>query len=133
MNVQDKLLQPRRIVSSCKSERWSTEKKVSRKHILIVDDEPFNIAILSMMLQSLSHDPDSAEDGNSALSSVMERAQDVFAGKQEMYKLILMDFSMPDMNGTEVTRKIRQFISSSGLSQPFICCCSAYTDQAYRD
>ena len=49
-----------------------------------------------------------------------------------MYKLILLDYSMPDIDGPQVALRIRQLIQDSshlGESKvPFICCCTAYTD-----
>lgn len=50
-----------------------------------------------------------------------------------MFKLILLDYSMPDMDGPQVCREIRNMVeSSNGTStQPYICCCTAYTDQEY--
>ena len=44
-----------------------------------------------------------------------------------MFKLILMDYCMPCMDGLETAQKIRKLISSKGLAQPHICCASAYS------
>ena len=48
-----------------------------------------------------------------------------------MFKLILLDFSMPDLNGPEVAKLIRQIVNEAGMEQPYICCCTAYTDPSY--
>ena len=57
----------------------------------------------------------------------------VLEGKAPMYKVILLDYSMPDMDGPQVSIKIRKIISSTGLAEPFICCCTAYSENVYRD
>ena len=53
-----------------------------------------------------------------------------------MYKLILLDFSMPDIDGPEVARQARAIIqehttSVTDLLSPIICCCTAYTEATF--
>ena len=48
-----------------------------------------------------------------------------------MYKLILLDFSMPEMDGPEVAVQIRRLIDEAAIEQPYICCCTAYTNDSY--
>ncbi len=51
-----------------------------------------------------------------------------------MYRLILMDYSMPICDGPTATREIRGFMSTNQPNhQPFICCLSAYTEQSFID
>ena len=50
-----------------------------------------------------------------------------------MYKVILLDYSMPDMDGPQVSVKVREIISSTGLAEPFICCCTAYSEAVYKN
>ena len=48
-----------------------------------------------------------------------------------MYKLILLDYCMPDMDGLETAQKIRELIAMKGITQPHICCASAYTEPSF--
>lgn len=53
-----------------------------------------------------------------------------------MYKLILLDFSMPDIDGPEVARQARVIFEEQGksdadISNPVICCCTAYTEATF--
>ena len=50
-----------------------------------------------------------------------------------MYKIILLDYSMPEMNGPEVAIELRSVIGAANMAIPYICCCTAYGDQSYRD
>ena len=51
-----------------------------------------------------------------------------------MYQLILMDYSMPVIDGPTATRAIRSYLSAySPRQQPFICCLTAYTEQSFID
>ena len=52
-----------------------------------------------------------------------------------MYKLILIDYSMPEMDGVQAIAKISELLreanaeasdESTVLVMPYICCCSAY-------
>ena len=50
-----------------------------------------------------------------------------------MYKLIILDYSLGDeLNGPDVCRKIREIVKSAiGITQPYICCCTAYSEDSY--
>ncbi len=66
--------------------------------ILVVDDIDDNVFFLQTVLETEGYQVETATDGDTALTKVENFQPD----------LILMDVMMPDMNGYEVTRKIRQ-------------------------
>ncbi|WP_160164693.1 response regulator transcription factor [Pedosphaera parvula] len=77
---------------------------VDRLKLLLVDDSP---DFLSVASNFLSPHPNLqivglADSGVTALSLVQERSPD----------LVLMDFSMPGMNGLEATRKLKSLIEA---------------------
>ena len=51
----------------------------------------------------------------------------------EMYKTVLLDFSMPDMDGPETARQMRSLLAKHDAFQPFIICCSAYDTDPFID
>ena len=65
--------------------------------VLVADDNLVNRILVQRMLQRLGVEPDLANDGAEALGLWSERGHDV----------ILMDMSMPVMDGLEATRAIR--------------------------
>lgn len=73
------------------------------KFILIVDDMPLNLMILKKVLEHDGHKVEKAQDGHDAV----KKAADV------RFDLILLDISMPGMDGYEAARLIR----AEGMNQ----------------
>jgi CheY-like chemotaxis protein len=66
--------------------------------ILIVDDDPHAVEILTRMLEREGYECVSAASGPAALQRLCERAVDV----------ILLDVMMPEMDGLQVCERLRQ-------------------------
>jgi len=65
--------------------------------VLLVEDEPINCEIASMLLEDAGLAPDIASNGAEALQMV----------QRSSYALVLMDMQMPVMDGLDATRGIR--------------------------
>ena len=68
--------------------------------ILLVDDVPMNLKVLAAMLKKLHVDSDSVTSGPEALRYLRQRGT---------YDMILTDLWMPEMNGVDLTKRIREF------------------------
>jgi DNA-binding response OmpR family regulator len=66
--------------------------------ILLVDDDPGLTKLLSVILEPMGFDVQVAHDGSSALSSLSQGAPD----------LLILDLMLPDIDGREVCRKVRE-------------------------
>ncbi|MCC6651566.1 MAG: fused response regulator/phosphatase [Candidatus Eisenbacteria bacterium] len=66
--------------------------------ILIVDDEPVNRLVLARKLTGWGHEVVQASDGAQAWD-IMQR---------EPFRMVITDWMMPEMDGVELTRRIRQ-------------------------
>lgn len=47
------------------------------------------------------------------------------------FSLIMLDYSMPEMDGPEFATRVRQLLKNANLEEPFIVCCTAYTEQGF--
>jgi diguanylate cyclase (GGDEF)-like protein len=66
--------------------------------LLVVDDDPFIARLLEIELRAAGYDVRVAADGTQALDAARERCPD----------LVLADVMMPNMDGFELTRRLRQ-------------------------
>lgn len=71
--------------------------------VLLVEDNPINQRVATLMLGKLGHDVSVAADGNSAISMAAARRFDI----------IFMDVQLPDIDGYTATAAIRQSGGSS--------------------
>ncbi len=74
-------------------------------HILIVDDNPYNLELLSRRLIRRGYRTTCVENGEQALAKIFEGGVD----------LVLLDIMMPGMNGMEVLAQARERHSKTAL------------------
>ncbi|MFV0350558.1 MAG: response regulator [Halodesulfovibrio sp.] len=70
-------------------------------HILIADSSLLNRRILTAMLERRGHSVQSVGDGREVLSELL----------QDVYDVLVMDVTMPHMDGVEVTEAIRSSVT----------------------
>lgn len=87
--------------------------------ILIAEDNLINQQLIKHILGNLGYGPDTVENGQLAVAA---------AGELD-YDLILMDVQMPEMDGLEATRRIREGL----LKQPVIIALTANAMQGDRE
>lgn len=92
-------------------EPFAVDGLKSIKRLLVVDDNLENLLILKRTLESWKIASETCTSGKEAL----ERLE-----KGENYDVIIMDYMMPDLNGLETIRQIRQNYEVSSIRQPFI-------------
>lgn len=80
-------------------------------NILIAEDNIVNQKLIERILRKLGYETDTASDGIQVLNSIAKKE----------YTVILMDIRMPEMDGLETTRAIRQM----AIVQPYIIAMTA--------
>lgn len=65
--------------------------------ILIIEDDPLNQRLLTLMLERENHSIITANDGQDALRCLQEAKVD----------LVITDFSMPNMDGVTLVKRLR--------------------------
>lgn len=81
------------------------EINFNNKKVLVVEDNKANQMFMKILLKKMGLDFDIANDGVEAVEKY----------KQNRYDAILMDENMPNMNGIEATKKIREYEKENNL------------------
>jgi two-component system OmpR family response regulator len=79
---------------------------LQKRRILVVDDEPSIVDAVATSLRYEGFDVEEATTGRAALAAAQERPAD----------LIVLDLMLPDIDGLEVTRRLRQ----DGIKVPIL-------------
>lgn len=98
------------------------DNQIDRLTVLVAEDNPVNQIVFSEALKQNNLDFEIANDGREAVT----------LWRQKLPKVIVMDVSMPHMNGHEATREIRRIEKEEGLSHTPIIAVTAHamkTDQ----
>ena len=87
--------------------------------VLIAEDNPMNVLVLSKLLEDFGLEADVAVNGQEALNMA----------RKSSYDLIFMDVHMPEMDGLEATRRLREL----DYKTPVIGLSANITQQAKRE
>lgn len=98
-----------------------SEREKSSLSVLVVDDNEINRFFIFHALRKMGHEPSMAGDGRQAI--------DVFS--EQAFDLVLMDVQLPDMDGLQLTRLIRE--GQAGTVNPADVPIVALTAFASRD
>ena len=98
----------------------SCQNSGSSFRILLVEDDPSNRKVTMLMLQHLGYRADAVANGIEALQAM----------EHQTYDVVLMDVKMPEMDGLEATRIIRQRWPNDG---PRIIAITAYALKGDRE
>jgi len=90
--------------------------KSKQANILLVEDYNPNILVTTTILENAGYSCDVTRNGGEALEKIAEKR----------YSLVLMDIQMPDMDGYEVTRIIREREKRSNIPRIPIIAMTAY-------
>lgn len=89
--------------------------------ILVVDDLPMNLSMMVMMLQKLGFSAETASNGLEAVQ----------LHKTAPYDVIFMDWEMPELDGVEATRRIRNL--NNKAQQPWIIALTANASTSHKE
>lgn len=90
--------------------------------VLIADDDPSNLEVAVVILESLGYHVTTAQDGRGVLSLCLDQGK--------TFDLLILDMVMPVVDGMTVTARLREHPTTRDM---VIICTSASASKAARD
>jgi two-component system, sensor histidine kinase len=100
-----------------------TPDQTDLARLLLVEDNPMNQRVVTLMTERLGYAIDVVSDGRAAIEAVSSGTS---------YDLILMDCHLPELDGFEATRRIRQLDGEAGWTPIVALTASAYAADRQR-
>lgn len=94
--------------------------------ILVVDDDPFNLLSAEVILKKIGFKIQKAFNGMEAIEKVAEKFKNKCSHSCQGFRLILMDYNMPVMNGIEATKKLTEMMNAGEINKIPIVACTAF-------
>jgi CheY-like chemotaxis protein len=101
-----------------------SDKPLRTEHALVVDDNAINRRVLSAWMKKHSIPYNEVKDGQQAL--------DLYKEANGQFDAVLMDISMPVMDGMTATRLIREFEKERGLTPTHIIALTGLTSASAK-
>jgi len=71
--------------------------KREKVSILIVDDDDLTLRTISIFLKKMHYDVETCKNGTEAINAI----------KKNFYNIVLLDLKLPDIDGLEVLKKLK--------------------------
>jgi two-component system aerobic respiration control sensor histidine kinase ArcB len=107
-----------RVVPAKEAEGKQLEEATDKSHILLVEDQEVAAKVGKIILTGLNCQVDTAADGKTALALFNQR----------LYHLVFMGIGLPDIDGYEVTKRIRLLELNTDTHVPIIAL-TAHVDE----
>lgn len=91
-------------------EHYQESFHAPQAHVLIVDDLPMNLKVISALLKNTQMQVDTALSGMECLKML----------QKEKYDIVFLDHMMPELDGVETLRNIRHLINNKNAETPII-------------
>ena len=95
--------------------------------VLVAEDNAVNRMVIKGLLGKIAITPVMVNNGLEVVSAIEQ------AEPGNMYDLILMDCEMPELDGFDATRRIREYERSHGLTATTIVALTAHALQEHRE
>ena len=101
----------------------------SVSQVAIIDYQFINLCAIGGQFQSRGIEYETFEQGDFAI----QRIKELIERGKPIFKMMVIDYSMPEMNGPQTAAAIVQLCADASIPKPYMICCTAYTEDQFRD